>query len=95
MNDRMKAYLRKEVNEALEIMIRDNSNGHVFDFDSEGLFVFVMAVLPRHEFDKAQLFTTPSEPHRAETPVRHETETPPKAVRHETEGNYIHDYPEP
>ena len=79
MKDSMKAYLRKEVNEALEIMIRDNfSNGHVFDLDSEGLFVFVMAVLPRHEFDKAQPFTTPSEPLRAETPVRHETEDPAK-----------------
>ena len=73
MNERMQAYLRKNVNIALEMMIRDNSLGHAFDFDSEGVFVFVMAVVPRHEFEKAQIFTTPSNPLDAATPAHNTT----------------------
>lgn len=62
MTDKMKAYLRENVRTGLEMMIRDNSNGHVFDLDSERVFVFVMAVVPRHEFEKVQRFTTSTEP---------------------------------
>jgi hypothetical protein len=77
MNERIAAYLRENVATGLEMMIRDGSTGHVFDVDADGLLVFVMAVVPKAEFEKAKLFTTPSAPLRAETPVQRETKDNP------------------
>lgn len=58
MTQRMEEYLRREVLTALEMILRDNATLHVFDMDSEGRYVFLMAVVPKTAIrDWEQYFT--------------------------------------
>ena len=71
----MRQYLEKEVETGLAIMIRDKVCLHVFDYDKNGEYIFVMAVAPKGSIPEHLLTPSdPLDPKRAETPVRRETE---------------------
>ena len=71
----MKDYFRQRVAESVEIMLRDEVSGHVFDLDRMGKYVVIISVVPKESIAHLELQLTPSAPlNRSDkTPGRPET----------------------